>query len=124
MIFIPTPGVTFLVPSESGYHLHFILTPPVDKEVLIVGITSTEIDSEFTLSQGDHPFIKHKSYINYPKADIVLEEELKRKLETGEYILKETANENVIKYIGKGLLESRSSLPRHRNFYKKTIGSS
>lgn len=84
-IFIPSPGVTFLIPSDKGPHLHFILTFPLrrkqSEEVLVVGITSTKVDPDFTLSIGDHPFIDHESYINYPQAQIISVKTIEQNLE-------------------------------------------
>ena len=131
-IFIPSPGVTFLIPSDKGPHLHFILTLPLQREqsdkVLVVGITSTRVDPDFTLSISDHPFIKHKSYINYPQAQIISVETIKRNLAKTDpekrFILKETTDLSVVKYICSGLRESRHSLPMHRDFCEKACRSS
>lgn len=131
-IFIPSLGVTFLIPSDKGSHLHFILTFPLrrkkSEEVLVVGITSTKVDPDFTLSISDHPFIKHKSYINYPQAQIISVETIKRNLATADlekrFILKETADLSVVKYICSGLRESRHSLPIHRDFCEKACRNS
>lgn len=87
----------------------------------MVGITSTKIDPKFTLDRGDHPFIKHKSYIDYAGAEILSVTEIRRKLEDGQYKLKETTNLEVVKHICQGLLESHHSLPQHRKFYKESL---
>ena len=87
----------------------------------MVGITSTEIDPKFTLDRGDHPFIKHKSYIDYAGAEILSVADIRRKLENGQYKLKETTDPEVVKHICSGLLESRHSLPQHRKFYKESL---
>ena len=128
-MFIAAPGVAFLIPSEKGYHLHFILTPPLGgkqaQEVLVVGVTSSKVDPEFTLGPGDHPFLKHTSYINYPKAQIFPVEEIRKNLESADkdsrYKLRESAHMDVVKYICRGLQESRYSLPRHIQFYEKAL---
>ena len=121
-MFIPHPGVTFLIRSDKGYHLNFILTFPIQKEqseeVLVVGITSTKVDEKFTLSRGDHPFIKHKSYINYPQAQIIPVKTIEQGWEE-EFIPKETAHGDIVKHICKGLRESQHSLPGHRDFCRK-----
>lgn len=130
-IFIPAPGVAFLVPSEKG-HIYVILTPPLGRkgaeEVLVVGATSSKVDPEFTLGPGDHPFIKHRSYINYPRVEIFPVEELRKNLESVEkdrkYKLQESAHSDVVKYICRGLLESRYSSPRHIRFYEKALKKS
>ena len=129
-IFIPSLGVTFLIPSDKGSHLHFILTFPLrrkkSEEVLVVGITSTKVDPDFTLSISDHPFIKHKSYINYPQAQIISVETIKRNLATADlekrFILKETADLSVVKYICS--FESLDTLcPYTEIFVKKPAGT-
>lgn len=129
MIFIPSPGVAFLIPYEKKeYHLHFILTPPLRRknieEVLVIGITSTKVDPDFTLTQSDHPFIKHKSYINYPRARIISVEHIKKNLEINEYKRRGVADKDVAEYICRGLLDSRHSLPQHRKFYREAWGLS
>ena len=131
-IFIPSPGVTFLIPSNKGPHLHFILTLPLrrnqSEEVLVVGITSTKVDPDFTLSIGDHPFIEHESYINYPQAQIISVKTIERNLEATNqqkrFILKETANLYIVKHICGGLRESRHSLPIHREFCEEACKNS
>lgn len=122
-MFIPAPGVAFLSPSEQGPHLHFILTPPLDGKVLVVGITSSSIDPAFTLNPGDHEFIKHESFINYPAAEIMAVEEIERKLNSSNeherFIPKKMADPYVVEHVCLGLLESRYSLKDHREFYKR-----
>ena len=131
-IFIPSPGVTFLIPSDKGPHLHFILTFPLrrkqSEKVLVVGITSTKVDPDFTLSIGDHPFIDHESYINYPQAQIISVKTIEQNLEATNpqkrFKLKETADPYIVKYICSGLRESRHSLPIHRDFCEEACRSS
>ena len=126
-MFIPYPGVAFLVPSSGGYHLHFIITKPVrrdeSEEVLVIGITSSVVDRDFTLDRGDHEFINHKSYINYRDAQILPAEKIGQNLDTTDrdkkFILKSTASPEVVKHICKGLKESRFSRPEHRKFCKE-----
>lgn len=123
-MFIPYPGVTFLIPSSGGYHLHFIITNPLrrgkSEEVLVVGITSSVVDPDFTLDRGDHEFITHKSYINYRDAQILSVEKIDSSLNVMErekkFVLKSTASAEVVKYICNGLRESRLSRPQHREF--------
>lgn len=126
-MFIPYPGVAFLVPFSGGYHLHFIITKPVrrdeSEEVLVIGITSSVVDRDFTLDRGDHEFINHTSYINYRDAQILPVEKIGQNLDTidrdKKFILKSTASPEVVKHICKGLKESRFSRPEHRKFCKE-----
>ncbi len=126
-MFIPYPGVAFLIPSPRGYHLHFIITKPLrreeSEEVLVIGITSSVIDPDFTLDRGDHEFITYKSYINYHEAQILTVEKIRENLDTTDrdkkFILKSTAHPEVVKHICRGLRESRFSRPQHREFCKE-----
>ncbi len=93
-----------------------------------MGVTSSRVDPEYTLSPGDHPFIRHRSYINYPKAEIFPVEDLRKNLESVEkdrrYRLQESAHSDVVEYICRGLLESRYSSPRHIRFYEEALKKS
>lgn len=127
-MFISAPGVAFLAPSEQGRHLHFIITPPLDGKVLVVGITSSSVDRDFTLNPGDHEFIRHESFINYPAAEIIPVEEIERKLNSSDdrerFIPKKTADMDVVEHVCRGLMESGYSLRVHREFYETARGRS
>ena len=95
---------------------------------MVVGITSTKIDPDFMLNIGDHPFIDHESYINYPRAQIIPVKTIERNLEAinleEKFKLKETADSPVVKHICRGLRESRHSLPIHRDFCEEACRNS
>ena len=122
-IFIPSPGVTFLAPSGETLHLHFVLTTPLKKdgleEVLVVNITTLKVDEDYTLSPGDHPFITHKSYINYPRAKKMSVEGLEQKSRQGKIIKKGVVSRDIVKFICEGLRKSRHSTKRSRDFCKE-----
>jgi len=83
-------GKTFLVPSGAAKHLFFIILGPVDIEYgqkqQFISVNATTIrdsidyDGSCILNPGDHPFIKHKSYINYRYARTDTAEHLKKML--------------------------------------------
>ena len=89
----------------------------------MVGITSGIVDPAFTLNPGDHEFIKHESFINYPRARIIPVKQIERGLESSnkheKFILKETADLSIVGHICRGLLESPHSSVDHREFYEK-----
>ena len=122
-IFIPSPGVTFLAPSGETLHLHFVLTTPLKKdgleEVLVVNITTAKVDENYTLDLGDHIFVTHKSYINYPKATIISVEKLEQKLRQGKITNKGVVSMDIVKFICEGLRKSRHSTKRSRDFCKE-----
>ena len=116
-----------MLPSRKGAHLHFVLTPPLRKRnierVLLVGITSTKIDPDFTLDEGDHPFIRHKSYINYPKARIMsvkeIEQGIKATNRDEKISPRQKAEPEIIKLICKGLFEFEDSPSRYKRFCRE-----
>ncbi len=91
----------------------------------MVGITSSSIDPAFTLNPGDHEFIRHESFINYPAAEIIPVKEIERKLNSSDdrekFIPKKMADADVVEHLRLGLLESRYSLKVHREFYKRVL---
>ena len=108
----------FLLPSGGKEHLHFVVTDPVGEKVLIVGITSSVLEVEFTLNRGDHPFIRHQSCINYRKAQIISTDVIKRCLNEGLWRRQRDAREAIIQKISEGVLKSSRSPERIRNFYR------
>lgn len=66
-------GDTFLVPGFDD-HLWAIISDPIvnaDNVVAVMFVSWTEkYDQACILQQGDHPFIKHDTCVNYPAAKI------------------------------------------------------
>jgi hypothetical protein len=76
-------GQSFLIPSgpDDKKHLHFIVVGPCvfpdygcQPHVLLVSVTTLYNedyhDPACVLEAGEHPFVRHKSYIDYRKAMI------------------------------------------------------
>lgn len=60
-------GNTFLIktpPNHVTEHLYIVMAIDSDK-VLLVNIESNSFDVSCPLNKSDHPFLTHKSYINY-----------------------------------------------------------
>ena len=64
-----SPGKAFLLrnPNYPTEHLFIVIAINKD-EALLVNITSNDVDQTCILGKGDHPFIKHQSYVNYKDA--------------------------------------------------------
>lgn len=80
------PGETFLIKSPPDFkteHLFIVIAIKKDK-ALLVNITSNDSDQTCILTKGEHPFLKHSSYINYKDAllaDInLIKESIKKKV--------------------------------------------
>ena len=66
------PGFTFLSkrPPYTTEHLFIIISQIINKKVLYVNVTTYDDcrDMSCILKVGEHPFIRHKSIINYHDA--------------------------------------------------------
>ena len=74
-----------------GSHLWVVVSDP-DQDpdrVLIVNLTTvrSNCDPACILDAGDHPFVKHPSYLLYAESRIVTNQELDRKVAAGQTIL-------------------------------------
>ena len=88
-------GFCFLGEPEGGKrHLKIVLSEPNrDKLVVVVTVTSLREakwkDTSCVLREGDHPFIRHDSFVAFSKAQVVPALEILRKLHSGELVRKE-----------------------------------
>ena len=114
-------GTAFLLPSGDTKHLYFVITEPLDGNVIIVGVTSSQLEEEFVLNKGDHPSIRYKSYINCGKAERIAVRELEWKLSEGIYIKQYRAKRKTVEKICNGILKSNRTKPRIEKFYKRFI---
>ena len=117
-------GKTFLFED----HLHFVVTDPINELVLIVGVTSNSLEEEFALEKGDHEFITRKSYIYYRKAKTVSVDSIRRRLKKKPRGRTKTAQGNAkretIKKVCEGILKSKFTSKRIKNFYKDFLVNS
>jgi len=85
---------TLLMPTGAVKHLHIVMTDPIHfpelgyEEVLLVNISSIKAnqphDTSCTLSAGEHPFIKHDSYVYYKDAAIFRVPNIVERMQLGE----------------------------------------
>ncbi|OIR24491.1 hypothetical protein BGC33_10720 [Bathymodiolus thermophilus thioautotrophic gill symbiont] len=124
-MFIPLPRVTLLVATprqgdKDLRHLFIILTEPVNGEIVTVNLSSYKTsfdDKSCVLDKGDHPFIKHKSYIVYHRSEILKATQLEnitiRQLEQ--------VADDVFRRIIQGLLQSKQTPNKVKKFYRDYI---
>jgi hypothetical protein len=135
-LFLPLKRATLLIPSgpqddEERKHLFILLTDPHEtvpgvRSVLMVSLSSVRAgvpyDATCLLHSGDHPFVKHESYIVYQKGRIEDADKLLRGVKGGQLVPQEPMNDAVFTKICQGLAESRLTPPRLLNFYRRAIG--
>lgn len=112
---------TLLIPSNpqgnlSSKHLFVVMCDPrgPQKDVLLAQMATyigehTGHDSTCLLNQGDHPFIRHTSYIRYqhPRQDFA--HDLVRGVATGLYVDRGLIDESVFERIHAGFYISELS---------------
>ena len=110
--------------APSRKHLHIILVTSSD-QALLTNISSVKenkyFDDTCVLEKGDHPFIKHRSYVAYNYSSITSIRDLNDNNKRGKIHRQEPISEETLTRICEGLLESKHTLPKIKNFYKHSI---
>lgn len=107
---------SFLSDDESDHkHLRFVISDEDDNgEYLVVTLESHYSlgyeDESCLLSKGDHPFINHKSWINYGRAFSLSREKMEKGFNTGVLIKKQEIKFETLDFIQRGA-EKTDRLP-------------
>lgn len=101
-----SPGTTILIPSgprddPQRKHLHIVVArnsgPPA--QIIMVSVCSMTAeyqDPTTTFVGGEHPFIRHPSYIRYSAARVSFETDIQRGIDDGLFALDEPCSPNVL----------------------------
>ena len=132
-MFLPYPGATLLMPSgpeddPDRMHLFVVLTNPFDdmgdgiQKVLLVSFSSIRDyythDPACVLNPGDHPFVKHESFVVYKRAIIVEANKLIEGVRKNVFSSHTPMSESVLSKIRQGLESSEHITPRVLRFYE------
>lgn len=108
---------TILAIAGKTNHLHIICSDiffSADRgahSVIAVNITSIKdgltYDDSCVLHAGEHPFIKHPSYVYYKEAVIYKVELLQQRIKKGEVFIKEDVSDPVFERIIEGFKNSK-----------------
>lgn len=121
--YIPYRNGTLLIPSGPSNHLFVILTEANDdNEHLLVSVTTIP-DSGFydptcILTESDHPFIRHDSYVFYRKAQILKTAKITRLVDKKYYVPRDDMAEELTQIILDGVLESDFTPNFCKNFLR------
>lgn len=128
---------TLLIPSsevegDDTKHLYIILTNPhsniffPEEHCLIVNITSIRKDVMFDesciLTVGEHPFIRHDSYVLYARSRLEKTADLEDLIQQKKLKKKENLTFEVFERVCKGLIESDHVKPAHVSFFESANG--
>lgn len=111
--------------DATDYHLFVVVTGPLGEndELLIVNFASIyagiSYDDACVVTPGEHPFIRHDSYIKYDKARIVASEKLQNGARANILIPKESTPEPLFNRICNGFRTSMYVSPRVRRFFEE-----
>ena len=135
-LFVPFRRATLLVPSGATRdpdqkHLLILLTDPAKifdyegKHSLLVGVTTIHAgiphDPACELYAGDHPFIKHKSFVYYAEARIEISQKLIDGVKRGIFSDQGMLAEDIFARVCHGLTLSRSTTPKVLAFYEVVV---
>lgn len=126
-LFLPFRKATLLIPSgpkddPGKMHLFIVLTDPATNEklVLVASVCSVKegvpYDQTCILEPSDHPFIKHKSYVDYSKTKIVEGQRLTNGVQQGKFVHKGMISETVVVKIINGVLASKRTPKEEKQF--------
>jgi len=130
-MFIPLPRLTVLVPSgpvsdPDRKHLYVVLTNPTvhPKEGTCVAWVSMRsvvpnlwYDQSCILNIGDHPFIKHPTWVDYGRAGVFPVDKIERGIHSGILAQKDPLSEMVFRRITGGLCSSSFTPEKVKDFY-------
>ena len=108
MTYVPYRKCGLLIPFNEVPHLFAVMNDECcDKFCLTIMITSIRpgkyYDAACVLDVGDHPFIKHPSYLLYRMAEITKADRISLFVSKNYYIPKEDFSEEVFKRISAGI---------------------
>ncbi|MFQ2178093.1 hypothetical protein [Aeromonas veronii] len=120
---------TLLIPSGGTDHLFFICNDPIfypnlAKECFLAVNISTikqgiEHDTTCQLNVGDHPFVRHPSFVFYKKAEIWGAVTVSQEIAMGNIRPHVPCEDPVFTRVLEGFGISPHVLPRIRAFYQK-----
>ena len=126
-MFLVVKRATLLIPSGpvsdlNRKHLFICLTDcyGADKETLIVSVASYRAglpaDLTCKLFAGDHPFLKHDSYVDYGNARIVTADKLRNGIKLDFFVPKEPLETSIFARVCYGLEQSLRTTNKNREF--------
>lgn len=128
MVYVPAKCGTLFIPSNGNdeKHLFFILNDACTEGChLLVNVTTIYAgghhDPACILDVGDHPFLKHKSFISYKMARVHQSAQLIKMVSSWYYTPGEPAAPELVEKIIQGALAS-DYVPKHVWKYLASLG--
>ncbi len=124
MSYFPQKKGTLLVPSGSKNHLYVIVTDScAENRQLLVNVSTiypeTYYDNTCVIEAGEHPFIKHSSYIVYRQARIDRTEHLIKCVNGWVFRPSQPVSDDLLERISKGFLSSHHVSRLIKNYFRQ-----
>ena len=107
--------------NQDLRHLHIVCTEPCGRgQQLLVSVTTwtnSLCDDACVLDVGDHPFIRHRSWIMYRKARLELAEDLDNGVEIGVFVPRQALEHPVFERVLQGICISRSTPYKIKRYF-------
>ena len=107
---------------EEDYHLHIVATKPsVDGYVVVVSISTIYrfADRTVVLSAGDHPWLRHESFVAYNFATLKKVPDIEARLLQRPSMRKDRCTEGLLKRVQLGVIESEQTENGVKNFCRE-----
>ena len=115
-------GDTFITgdAETDDWHLWIVVSAPSEGEVVTVSVSTKRKNSEplMLLQNGDHPFIRHDSVIDYKFSRIRIVDDIETAIRNGVAKTRERISEVILKRVQSGLLDSDFTPNGVRHYYK------
>ena len=129
-----TRGESLLISSGPGdkKHLFAILLDPVEvigygsrPHVLLASVVSIKpgmiVDDSCLLRQGDHPFIRHDSFVDYRFTRLDPAEDLQARVADGVFDVKEPCSSDLIQRIVSGAIKSKRISREYKAILERVV---
>jgi len=84
--------------------------------VSICSLTAAYQDLTTIFNGGEHPFVRHRSYVRYSDAGVYFEAEIQRKIDDGYFELHDNCSDELLTAVVGGFEFSRFAKPYTKNF--------
>lgn len=112
-LYVNNPGLQY------DSHLWVIVSDPdIDpRSVLIVNFTSWRADKDqaCVVDKSDHPYIRHKTCVNYAGSKVQSVDDLGRLVQAGTVSHREPASEELLRRMRDGAIESKFMMMSYAN---------
>tara|TARA_R110001606_G_scaffold122144_4_gene254929 strand:- start:339 stop:764 length:426 start_codon:yes stop_codon:yes gene_type:complete len=119
-------ATTPIAQDQTKKHLLIVVTDPVNIppwKIVTVPINTfyESSDSTCILNQGDHPFIRHKSFINYKETRIIDIEKIRNGISKKVFSSHHDVDQEIFTQICNGFEQSNAMITLAKGIYRRSL---